>query len=169
MGFCDVTNAEVFALTRQRRQEAAERRRRLNGETFYFFGTSHEFDPAYTKGGKRNGIRKKRPAAPLMSQPFLSEDKIKGRLKRLYDLQGGDCYICEKPFTADFGATEDHVVPKALGGKNDKNILLAHAPCNHKKGDRMPSYKERRYLASVNYAIERNLSSVVDVDALELV
>jgi 5-methylcytosine-specific restriction endonuclease McrA len=50
----------------------------------------------------------------------------------------------------DDWATLDHVIPRALGGADGGNILLACSKCNNRKGSRAPAPCEMIYLAAVN-------------------
>lgn len=69
--------------------------------------------------------------------------------RRLYIAQRGLCFHCGKPMlptvcrkdgqTHDAGWTREHVVPKSLGGRNDKNIVLAHLGCNMRRGADHPT------------------------------
>ncbi len=68
----------------------------------------------------------------------------------LWDLQGGRCYICAKGFVPDDWASRDHVVPRAKGGEDGGNTLLACAACNQGKADSDPTPCELLYLAGVN-------------------
>lgn len=53
----------------------------------------------------------------------------------LMRIQRGRCGICWQLMEGE--AHVDHLVPKALGGKDDlANLQLAHPSCNRKKGDR---------------------------------
>jgi 5-methylcytosine-specific restriction endonuclease McrA len=54
----------------------------------------------------------------------------------LHQRQSRRCYLCG--FKMQRGLTRDHVWPKAAGGRDAGNILLAHARCNGSKGDRLP-------------------------------
>jgi 5-methylcytosine-specific restriction endonuclease McrA len=69
--------------------------------------------------------------------------------EKLRRFQENRCYLCPREFTPDDDATQDHVVPRAKGGKNAGNILLAHARCNTRKGDRLPTASELAYLQSI--------------------
>lgn len=47
----------------------------------------------------------------------------------------GPCHYCGQP-----GATWDHIVPESLGGPGRReNLVVACAPCNHRKGDDRPT------------------------------
>lgn len=49
------------------------------------------------------------------------------------------CQYCGKRFR-EKDLTMDHVLPKSRGGKSTwKNVVAACYPCNHTKGDRLPS------------------------------
>lgn len=53
------------------------------------------------------------------------------------------------------GPTKEHVVPRALGGKDRKNLLAAHAKCNAEKADRRPYACETLFLDAVNLRLEK--------------
>lgn len=45
------------------------------------------------------------------------------------------CHWCQGEFTTDDPATCDHVIPKAKGGTNDReNLVAAHRSCNSRRG-----------------------------------
>jgi 5-methylcytosine-specific restriction endonuclease McrA len=73
-------------------------------------------------------------------------------LRRLYDAAGGHCGICGKPGKI-YLMNIDHVVPWAAGGRNVRNRVPAHRPCNLKKADRMPRGCELVWLDVVNTRI----------------
>lgn len=81
--------------------------------------------------------------------------------KRLqWERQGHKCFYCDCPLSLrsvgnakDIAETErllsvraataDHLIPRALGGRDEaENCLLACAPCNVKKGHRLPTLAE---------------------------
>lgn len=66
------------------------------------------------------------------------------------EAQGGRCYLCSRQMAAP---TEDHVHPKAKGGKNKANRLLAHSRCNNEKGSRLPYPCELIFLAAINLRV----------------
>ena len=50
-----------------------------------------------------------------------------------------DAYTCQYCGRESVGLTVDHVVPRSRGGQSVwENIVASCAPCNRKKGDRMP-------------------------------
>lgn len=59
--------------------------------------------------------------------------------------QRSRCPYCGEQIDLERGARHrsswDHVVPSSAGGRGhaDKNKVLAHQPCNQRKGDRMPT------------------------------
>lgn len=64
--------------------------------------------------------------------------------------QGGLCGICCSALNEYSIITFDHVVPRALGGRNARNLMLAHERCNGVKADRPPTREELARLANVN-------------------
>lgn len=60
----------------------------------------------------------------------------------LYQAQQGRCFHCLEPMQArawtanrwSKGWTQDHVIPKSLGGGRHRNIVLAHHLCNVHRG-----------------------------------
>jgi 5-methylcytosine-specific restriction endonuclease McrA len=70
--------------------------------------------------------------------------------ERLYRAQEGKCGLCGGEIFDPRGATLDHVIPRALGGRNFENLLLAHKRCNNLKADRPPTSCELETLAAVN-------------------
>jgi hypothetical protein len=70
--------------------------------------------------------------------------------------QRGRCYLCGRPFgkknpeTNCAKSTFEHVIPRALGGRNVGNRLLAGIRCNEAKADRWPHPCELIALAAVN-------------------
>lgn len=79
----------------------------------------------------------------------------KWRLIRCWVAQGGVCAGCERPMpmigkhVSDprWQPNEDHVTPRARGGKDDStNVVAMHAYCNSKKGDKPAAPHVYRYL-----------------------
>jgi hypothetical protein len=65
-------------------------------------------------------------------------------LKRIAELQGGRCFLCDKHM---WTPTREHVKPRVAGGTNYRNVLAAHSRCNNMKADRMPYVCELLYCA----------------------
>lgn len=89
---------------------------------------------------------------------------------RLYKAQNGLCYLCGKPMAGKSGRgmpTEDHVVPRARGGKNAANRLLAHSRCNGWKHCREPYACELLYLQIVNLQVVYRARAVTPEQASE--
>lgn len=75
----------------------------------------------------------------LDSDPPRNRVRIGGVVSKLIDAQGGRCGICGLPIDI-FDATKDHVLPKALDGKDGLyNLLAAHYRCNQAKASRPPT------------------------------
>ena len=71
--------------------------------------------------------------------------------------QHDNCYLCSRPLgkrsgTMGDASTRDHVFPQCAGATGNRNILLAHACCNGRKGNRFPRPCELIFLAAV-YAL----------------
>lgn len=88
----------------------------------------------------------------------MSWSKDAGRIGRrravLWELQRGRCYLCGKKMrrvrhTRPEVASDDHVMPKRLGGTRLNNILLAHRRCNLAKADRAPHPCEQLFAAII--------------------
>lgn len=70
----------------------------------------------------------------------------------IYLLQGGRCFYCNAPFAnqpaarhTHNGYTRDHVMPRCAGATRTNNVVLACAPCNAKKGNKMPTAEQIAY------------------------
>lgn len=58
-------------------------------------------------------------------------------IRRQYEAQSGRCYYCGIQVGNDYHV--DHVVPLSRGGSNGpENLVIACAPCNLSKSDRLP-------------------------------
>ena len=45
------------------------------------------------------------------------------------------CYLCKEPITKEEEVTQDHILPKSLGGTSSpKNLAVAHRRCNQRRG-----------------------------------
>jgi hypothetical protein len=89
-------------------------------------------------------------AASLPRPPFGTSI-----IERAMIFQAGRCYLCTCKFDMSEHkrpgrATRDHVTPRARGGRDDRNIMLACADCNVEKGDRLPTPDELAILAVFN-------------------
>lgn len=52
---------------------------------------------------------------------------------------GDQCHWCEVTFDDDWPPTIDHIVPRSLGGRNDRtNSVLSCSWCNEKRGQKSP-------------------------------
>ena len=62
------------------------------------------------------------------------------RLNRMYrkKIREGNfptCYLCKKPIKRESEVSQDHLLPKSLGGTaNRKNLAVAHKFCNSRRG-----------------------------------
>ena len=81
-------------------------------------GTRSPYDSDYAYWASRNS---KHSAYPL-------------RISKLFKLQNGRCTICNQPFDTFSQLEVDHIVPKALGGRDFyNNLQLLHESCHLKK------------------------------------
>lgn len=100
-------------------------------------------------------VRRGKPPSPSLSP---RRDRLRPRAQRgsdqlrerLFEAQRGLCGICGALIYAASEGTIDHVLPRALGGKNAGNVVLAHARCNNAKAARPPTRRELETLALVN-------------------
>lgn len=84
--------------------------------------------------------RAKRRAMLANAEGSFTEAEI----AELYEEQGCVCFYCSEPLGNDFH--RDHYVPLSRGGSNYiDNIVLACAPCNLSKGDKLPSEWKGRF------------------------
>lgn len=73
---------------------------------------------------------------------------------------GFGCQYCGEPYAAE-ELTFDHVVPRSRGGRTSwENVVTACAPCNLRKGHRMPSaagmHPRRRPRQPSNVQLQEN-------------
>lgn len=65
-------------------------------------------------------------------------------LAELWHMHGGRCKYCGRTTDMDSTgpnrATRDHVLPRAKGGKQSGNLVLACAGCNEAKADSVPAH-----------------------------
>lgn len=76
------------------------------------------------------------------------------RVSKLYKFQNGICTICKGNFDTFSKLEVDHIVPKALGGKDVySNLQLLHESCHLKKtaADKIPIAKARRDKSSSSH------------------
>lgn len=67
-------------------------------------------------------------------------------IRSLLEVQNRQCFYCRGELNDyayrygrnDSGWTRDHVMPRARGGGEFKNVVLACGPCNQRKGCRVP-------------------------------
>lgn len=84
-------------------------------------------------------------------------------VRKLYDAQNGRCFLCNGVMVwgeaaanyRDMGWTRDHVYPKSTHPNTPNNLVLAHPPCNTRKGSRPPTEDEVRRTAELYAAIGR--------------
>lgn len=79
--------------------------------------------------------------------PRLSKPPLRGEIKQrirahVAERDGQRCHYCRQPFGDDLtGATLDHYIPHCLWPTNKpRNLVLACAPCNQAKADRLPLF-----------------------------
>jgi 5-methylcytosine-specific restriction endonuclease McrA len=102
----------------------------------------------YCSNRCRNKFEKRYPGEHARRR---SAKKIRAMRPRIIERYGMTCYLCLRPIL--FGTTSmhpaaltlDHVVPIAQGGRDtEDNLRPAHRACNEDKGERYPTWWERR-------------------------
>ena len=65
----------------------------------------------------------------------MSETEKRNLIQRLWQLQGENCFLCEKKINLEADKVEvDHIIPLADNGPDEEsNWALMHAECNNKK------------------------------------
>lgn len=86
----------------------------------------------------------------LPKVPHVRCKHLKGKTKfeYLWEYQNGKCFYCEEAMEKPIykvkntprTATIDHVKPRSQGGKRPRNLVLACALCNSRKGS-MPAHE----------------------------
>lgn len=80
--------------------------------------------------------RAAREVEALRKERQKSVPSIPKRRQRIFDESGGRCHYCETVLTLDGKWHIEHKHPRALGGGNEPNNLVASCvPCNMKKRD----------------------------------
>lgn len=88
------------------------------------------------------------PSSSKAAKPSKRGGKRQRLIPRMLEAQGGFCGICGERLRRS--PSIEHVVPRCRGGANAGNRIVAHTPCNFRKGDRMPTGCELIMLAAVN-------------------
>lgn len=109
-------------------------------------------------------VRRVRPPPPPPHQILIPGLTL---IETIIHYQHGKCLLCGTPLNMinphndmpywayhTHRPTFEHVVPKAKGGKNIGNRLVAHRLCNQQKDDRMPTGCELIWLAMVNAKLQ---------------
>lgn len=80
----------------------------------------------------------------------LSNDERQNLIKKLLDIQSGNCFICSKEIDPDIhGIDIDHVEPTKTGGKDgEDNFAVTHSECNRQK--QASNLRVARVLSSFN-------------------
>lgn len=167
MSFTSITNAEVFAMTRQRRADGHARRlsdlEAKWGPTVRLYVPQPEYGPdAFLEHEPRRSPYK---ARPLRKRSKRGPKYDREKCLCIIQLQDRACYLCHEAFTDDAPPTMDHVWPRARGGKNAGNLLAAHRPCNALKDDRLPTLEEMKYLRQINEQLFELAQAAVEREA----
>lgn len=81
--------------------------------------------------GRNKSEAKKAKQLRRIERNFLKKLEVR---RNLFIMQGGVCFLCEKPFSLRAPATIEHLVPKSLGGSGRfDNLALTHEKCNHRR------------------------------------
>jgi hypothetical protein len=102
----------------------------------------------YCSNACRRSVHKRQPAE---HRRRLARERVRRLRPRLIERWGMTCYLCGR--SIEHGAnsmhplalTIDHVMPVSAGGRDtEDNLRPAHRACNEDKGERLPSWWERR-------------------------
>jgi len=153
MGYGDYSDAWLRDLTRERRADRDQRRYAewvARGKTIYARSVrpTAEFVASIVAT----------PSARDRAGTLRRRLRKAGVLEALFNLQDYRCCYCPSPIGRD--ATVEHVVPKAHGGKDHRNILLACLPCNARKANRAPHPCELIFLAAINARLDGPVRSI---------
>lgn len=74
------------------------------------------------------------------TKPVLRGETHRRIREYVAERDGRHCHYCRRPFGEDLtGVTLDHYIPYRLWPMNKpRNLVLACAPCNQRKADRLP-------------------------------
>lgn len=148
----------VFRRHPQEARTSVKERYWPSGRTYYYDGSKHQDNWVLCGKTLKEGVSVKNylPQMPWVhSRKFV---KIRGekspfdfdndywatrnskysgyslRVSKLYKVQGGVCTICKRHFDAFSKLKVDHVIPKAVRGKDTySNLQLLHESCHMKK------------------------------------
>jgi 5-methylcytosine-specific restriction endonuclease McrA len=102
----------------------------------------------YCSNSCRRALARKAPGEHARRR---SAEKVRRMRPRILERFGMVCYLCTRPIPFDTTSmhpaalTLDHVVPIAQGGRDtEDNLRPAHRACNEDKGERYPTWWERR-------------------------
>ena len=162
--FAELTAAEFIAFARVKRRAYRRakslKKRMMYGETIRAGGASWQYVPPkiIARGNaRRRGYR-------LLGRPherYMNAETFSALLKLQHNL----CYLCGCAFTAEDGPTQDHVLPRSMGGSNLFNVALAHMECNTRKANRPPTRAERLYVAYLHAIyFDRSCAQIITRD-----
>ena len=86
--------------------------------------------------------------AKYLNPWMFKREKVRRRFAKLREQHGDRCWLCHHPM--DFSeprnkpksATEEHLLPRALGGTSKlDNLVLCHVGCNRHLGANLPEQK----------------------------
>lgn len=80
------------------------------------------------------------PSVARMVQGWRRRNRpVRFSRRNVWARDRGRCQYCQRAVELD-EATYDHVVPRCRGGRTTwRNVVIACAPCNQRKGDRSPA------------------------------
>lgn len=125
MGYLDFSDADLIALTRERRREAREKRLQTSPTIRIAVEASIEFSPTIEPTIFLGRIRRKKRASSWR--------------KAQWRIGNRRCYYCDVLTSPDMGhkhkVTVDHKTPLGLGGADDEsNFAICCLACNSAKG-----------------------------------
>lgn len=155
MGFLDFTDADLIALTRQRRLERAAQLEIEEAHTKARAPTLRLSVTDLQRINPPSGLKAKpnpRPPTRRRKRPRegFEAARCPHKFWRVWDAQAGRCFLCPDDFTPDDWPTWEHVRPRSTGGDRRGNVLLAHSDCNNRKGRRDAYPCEMIFLVAIN-------------------
>lgn len=118
---------QVVSIAEDKREALAAARLLLRGAS----------EPANDPEWRQTSLWTDLELVPANNSPTVQAARIPRRRRDIFNKCGGTCHYCQEPLTLDGKWHVEHQMPRALGGKDDpQNLVAACVACNLTKGDR---------------------------------